>query len=83
MARTKGAKDKQTLDVKELAMDYTANAVETLASIMQDSEEAAAARVAAAREILDRAHGKPKQAVDLDANVKAAIRRVESVIVDP
>lgn len=81
MARTKGAKNKQTLDVKELAQDYTADAVATLASIMRDDEEAAAARVAAARELLDRGHGKPKQSLDVDADVRATVTKIRREIV--
>lgn len=82
MARTKGAKNRQTLDVKELAQVYTGEAIEALAKIMQTGKQEAA-RVAAANAILDRAHGKPKQAVDLDANVNANVTRTERVIVDP
>lgn len=81
MARTKGAKDKQTLDVKELAQDYTADAVSILATIMKDAEEAAPARVAAAKELLDRGHGKPKQTMDVDANVKATVTQVVRTLV--
>jgi hypothetical protein len=81
--RQPGSPNKQTLDVKELAKDYTEDAVRTLASIMTNREEAAPARVAAARELLDRAHGKPKQSVDVDANVKASITEVRRTLVDP
>lgn len=83
MARTKGAKNKQTLDVKELAQDYTAKAIQRLAKIMDAADAPHAAQVAAARELLDRAHGKPKQAVDVDAKVEAQFGIVERRIVRP
>jgi len=78
MARTKGATNKQTLDVKELARDYTAEAVEALAYLMRHAESEAA-KVAAVKEILDRGHGKPKQAVDIDANVQTALTVISGV----
>lgn len=81
--RQKGSANKITADVKEAAAFYTTEAIATLAGIMGDKEEAAPARVAAARELLDRAHGKPKQSVDVDANVSAEITEVRRTIVDP
>jgi cell division protein ZapA (FtsZ GTPase activity inhibitor) len=83
--RRKGSLNKATACVKEAALVYSEDAVATLASIMTSDEQPAAARVAAANAILDRAHGKPKQSVemDVDANVQSVIRRVERVIVDP
>lgn len=81
--RQKGSPNKVTADVKEAAAFYTSDAIATLASIMANKEEAAPARVAAARELLDRAHGKPKQSMDLDASVQAEITEVRRTIVDP
>ncbi|MFC5373213.1 hypothetical protein ACFPIF_11645 [Brevundimonas faecalis] len=59
--------------MREAAANYTANAVATLAEIMQNSEHPAAARVSAANALLDRAHGKPKQAIDVDGLVNGAL----------
>jgi hypothetical protein len=64
--RQKGSRNKITADVKEAALVYTSDALETLATIMRDPEESAAARVAAAKELLDRAHGKSRQPVDAE-----------------
>jgi hypothetical protein len=50
--------------VKEAAQKYTTSALDTLAAIMGDDAQPAAARVAAARELLDRAHGKPRQELE-------------------
>lgn len=80
--RKRGTPNKATADVKAVAQQYTAEALEQLAKIMRISDSDAA-RVAAIKEILDRGHGKARQAVDLDANVKAAITEVRRTIVDP
>jgi hypothetical protein len=62
--RPPGSTNRQPLDVKEAAKEFTSDALETLASIMRDVEQPAAARVSAAGHILDRGHGKPKQSVE-------------------
>jgi hypothetical protein len=46
------------------------------------TSESDAAKVAAIKELLDRGHGKPTQSVDLDANVKATVQKIERAIVD-
>jgi hypothetical protein len=46
-----------------LARAHTATAIGVLVSIVNDDTEKAQARVAAAKELLDRGHGKPTQAV--------------------
>jgi hypothetical protein len=56
--RPKGARNKATASVKAAAQKHTEAAIATLAAIMNDKTEGAPARVAAAREILDRGHGK-------------------------
>lgn len=71
--RRKGTPNKATADVKEAASVYSADAVETLAKIMKTASLPAAARVAAANALLDRAHGKPKQSVDVDAAMNGAL----------
>lgn len=72
--RKPGTPNKITAEVKALAGDYAPEALEILASIARDKNSSDAARVAAAREILDRACGKPSQAVtaEINANVAAA-----------
>lgn len=61
--RKKGTPNKVTADVRELAQKYGPDAVEALASIFKDEKQPAAARVSAAKEILDRAYGKAPQPV--------------------
>ena len=83
--RQKGTPNKATADVKAAAQRYTDEALKALASIMRNSDSDAA-KVAAIREILDRGHGKPKQALiggdEGDAPLKL-VSRVERVIVRP
>ncbi len=79
--RPKGALNKATADVRVAAQQYTEEALTVLAKVMRDSDSDAA-RVAAANSILDRAHGKPRQAVDVDGTLKATITRIERVLVD-
>jgi hypothetical protein len=81
--RKPGVRNKVTLDVKEAAQAFTADAIGTLAEIMKGAEQPAAARVAAANALLDRGYGKPKQSVDVEADVKAQVKAVEWRIVDP
>ena len=45
--------------------------------------ESEAARVAAANSILDRGHGRPRQALDVDANVAATVNSIVRRVVDP
>lgn len=60
--RTVGTPNKATQEVKEAAQIYAPDALKELHKIMTTSESDAA-KVSAAREILDRACGKPQQAV--------------------
>lgn len=80
--RPKGSPNKLTADIKAAAQKFTDDALNTLAKIMRDGESEAA-RVAAANAILDRGYGKPKQSLDVDADVKAEFRAVEWRVVDP
>jgi hypothetical protein len=71
--RQAGSLNKATVDVKEAAQAFTADAINTLASIMKANEQPAAARVAAASALLDRGYGKPKQSLDVAATVQARV----------
>lgn len=80
--RPKGAVNKATADIREAAQVYSEQALQVLVNVATTGESEAA-RVAAANAILDRAHGKPKQSVDVDANIEAALSVVERRIVRP
>lgn len=45
--------------ISEMAKDHAESALETLASIMQNDQEPASARISAANSLLDRGYGKP------------------------
>jgi hypothetical protein len=60
--RKRGGKNKATADVKALAGEYGPEAIEHLAKLMRTAESEQA-QVAAAKELLDRAYGKPPQAI--------------------
>ncbi|WP_454762360.1 hypothetical protein, partial [Caulobacter segnis] len=74
--RTKGTPNKATADVKAAAQAFTTDALEALVHIMK-AGESEAARVAAANAILDRGHGKARQSMDIDADVKATVTKIE------
>src|SRR6476620_4079056 len=56
-----GGRPKIVAEVKELAREHTAQAIQTLVSIMTNPKSAPAARVSAANALLDRSYGKPPQ----------------------
>lgn len=55
---------KALVAVEEAARQHTPAAIETLGAIMQDATQPTAARVRAAEILLDRAWGRPRQAVE-------------------
>ena len=61
--RKKGTPNKSTAEIKELAQTYSTDALKTLAMIMLTSENDTA-KIAAAKELLDRGYGKPTQAME-------------------
>jgi predicted ATPase len=60
-----GGRPRVLADLQELAREHSAAAIETLGEIMQDPEQPALARVAAANSILDRGWGKPLASVSV------------------
>ena len=56
-----GGRPKVVAEVNELARVHTAEAIQTLVSIMTNPKSAPAARVSAANALLDRGYGKPPQ----------------------
>ncbi len=59
--RPKGALNRSTLEVREAARAYTAEALAKLAAIMRHGTTEAA-QILAAKELLDRGYGRPAQA---------------------
>lgn len=80
--RPKGAVNKATADIREAAQQFTDQALAVLVEVMTQGDSAAA-RVAAANSVLDRGHGKPKQSLDVDADIRAQVTEIEWRVVDP
>jgi hypothetical protein len=75
--RQKGTPNKATAEVKVLAQKYAPAAIEELGRLSTEAESEAA-RVAASKEILDRAYGKPMQPVAGNIAMRDA-RKVDEV----
>lgn len=75
--RVAGTPNKATADVKAIAGQYSTEAVDILINIARTSESDPA-KVSAIKEILDRAHGKPAQAIvgDEDQPIKTIMEIV-------
>ena len=61
--RKKGTPNKVTKDLAKAARQYTQEALEALVDMVRDPDNPSV-RLGAAREILDRGHGKPRTTVD-------------------
>lgn len=75
--KPKGTKNRVSADVKALAKLYCAEAVDLLGELMLDSRIAPAARIQAAKELLDRGYGKPAQAVHVGGTDGGILRVVQ------
>lgn len=64
--RRKGTPNRATAELKDLARQYTQDALDALVSVVRGQD--GAAKVAAARELLDRGYGKPSQVIAGDPN---------------
>jgi hypothetical protein len=62
-----GGRPKLLKDVRDLAREFTQEAIETFVLIMRSPKAPAAARIAAASALLDRAWGKPMQQIETTA----------------
>jgi hypothetical protein len=74
--RPRGALNKVTRPVKELAADQSAASIDKLVHL-RDCAESEQVQFAAAKELLDRAHGRPRQEIDLnqDKSVTVIVNR--------
>lgn len=90
-AETRGEPEKQPIaplqadlvGIKALADACTPEAVAALRRVLNDPKTPASAIVAAANALLDRAHGKPAQAIDVDNKIEITIRTFnDSPIID-
>ena len=69
--RQKGTPNRATAEIRELARQYSGRAIDVLVSIMEAPDKNDNARIAAARELLDRGHGKPRQAIEADVGLQS------------
>jgi hypothetical protein len=74
--RQAGTPNKVTAELAGLARVHTAEALATLVRIANDPDAPAAARISAANSVLDRGHGKPRQALEQGGDGGAAIQIV-------
>lgn len=58
--------------VAQLARAHTAAAIKTLADLCNGASNEPKDRIAAANALLDRGWGKPKESLDLDANIEGS-----------
>ena len=72
--RKAGTPNKVTAELAGLARVHTPEALAALVLVMNDPEEPAAARVSAANSLLDRGHGKPRQALEHGGDGGGAIQ---------
>lgn len=81
--RVKGVPNKATASIRDIAREYTTEAVEALVAVLRD--ETGAARVSAAKEILDRGYGKASTVIngDEDGGAIAVTHRIELIGVRP
>ncbi len=61
--RQRGTPNKVGREVRELAQKHGPKILQSLVDMVNDDETPHAARVAASKEVLDRAYGKPAQSV--------------------
>ena len=84
VSRHAGAPNKATADVRAATREHTGAAIARLVHLMTHAASEAA-QVAAAKELLDRAHGRPAQMIagDPDGVPIRTVNRIEFVVVDP
>lgn len=81
MGRPKGSPNRATRDVKEAAREYTSEALRTLANIVRRGKTEQA-RVAAAKELLDRGYGKATTHIEANVNLLERMDAGERAILE-
>jgi hypothetical protein len=79
-----GGRPKESAHVRELARQHTAEAISTLAAIMRDPEEPAAARARSAEVLLNRAWGTPETTTNVNLSAEPTTEQLIQIILgDP
>lgn len=76
--RAKGTPNKATRDLKAIAREYTSEAMSTLVALLK-RDDAPAAQLGAAKEILDRGYGKATQVIAGDADHPIVVTQIQLV----
>lgn len=79
--RKPGVPNKITRPIRELAANFSEHAIKTLVQIMVDQVAPPAARVAAAKELLDRAHGRPSQSANITLKRGASLAEMGEKVI--
>ncbi len=77
--RPKGSRNKATIEIQDLARQYTTDALKALVQIAQRGQSEAA-RVMAANALLDRGYGKPRQALEHSGPEGAALPSLTVIV---
>ena len=77
--RAKGTPNKSTAELKALAQQYSKECIEELKRLALNADSDAA-RVSAIREILDRGHGKPAQAMAITGEDGGPVEQIIQVV---
>lgn len=80
--RQPGTPNKATASIRALAQEHTGEAIEKLVYLMRHAESEAA-RIAAIKELLDRAHGRPTQPISGEEGGPVAITGIRVEFVSP
>ena len=75
----KASKQADNKALEDMAKAHSSTAIQTAADIMNDKEAPQSARMAAVRELLDRAHGKPVSKTELEATMKGSNAGVDEL----
>jgi hypothetical protein len=68
--------------LREAAQGYSEEALSVLAGVMRDTEAPPAAKVAAARELLDRGFGRPMQSVENKIEIQSMADTAAQVLME-
>ena len=71
--RPRGIPNKVTRPIRELAANFSEGAIRTLVQILVDPLAPPAAKVSAAKELLDRAHGRPSASAEIKTKRGASL----------
>lgn len=81
--RPKGQPNKATADLKAFAQQHSKEAIEAIVKLMKSEDTPPQTKLAAASALLDRAHGRPAQAVMNEDGSKLFPEKIEVVLVKP